>query len=991
MNRRHFVASLGMSAALSALSQARGVTRQDGGGTQVDKVLARNPVWPRAMIVPVPYTTVGVAKPVISLNGPWKFSLRPPARFWSNEVNPSGWDDIAVPGECTMQGFAIARDTEYPFKRAVPIPADFRARRIFLRFDGLYSYGRVWVNGHYVRDHRGGFTSWDCDITPYVTPGEEAWITVGVTDESDNISWQSNYAKHYIGGILREIRLCAVPTDYVTRFHMETDLDSSFADAVLHVTVAMTLDRARHARVELSLKDPDGKEVFIRPASVHLSPGTPEAMVSIPVGRPEKWDSEHPRLYMLEAAVKVNGSKTQTLIKRCGFRKVEVRANQVYVNGNPVKLHGGCRHDVYPTRGRSSTPALDEQDALLLKNANFNFVRTSHYPPTESFLDFCDHHGLYIEEESAVCFVHEPYGSHVAAQDEPRYTAQFMNQFAEMIERDRDHPCVVTWSLGNESQWGANFAIEYSYMKIEDPTRPIIFSYPDTVPKGVKAYDIYSKHYPKFNSDFSSASVPRLNDEFGHVSCYNQETLRRDPGVRNYWGRSIKEFWEGMVAANGCLGGSIWASIDEVFMLPSSCVGYGEWGIIDGWRREKPEYWLAKKAYSPTKLPDRYVENPGPGNQVKIPITNEFNHTNLDEIRIEWSVGSDHGEIRNLNVAPHATGWLALPGRAWQNGEAAHIKFIDNENRLLDEYKIPIGRPVWSFPPVQGPVPRMVEDSQTIRVTGKHFEVVFSKASGLIRNATYKGQTVLEGGPVLNLSPATVRNWWLTNLKTETTCDEAVIEISGNYQRKGNFSGQVLVYVEYQVRIDGVGLITTNFKVHGIPPAINEIGVAYVLPLETDQLSWSRKSLWSVYPPDHIGRSMGIANKMRPTGTEEYRAAPSWPWSQDTKDFFLFGKDDARGRGTNDFRSQKQNIWYASGIVSRTGARVRAESDASHSVRTEIERDGRVRLNVNSAWAYPDLDWGNECPALPVSSAYEGSVRLRLTDNDSIDLNFKDH
>jgi hypothetical protein len=486
-----------------------------------------------------------------------------------------------------------------------------------------------------------------------------------------------------------------------------------------------------------------------------------------------------------------------------------------------------------------------------------------------SFLDCCDRYGLYVEEESAVCFVDQAFGSRIAAQDDPRYTAQFMNQFAEMIERDRDHPSVIIWSLGNESQWGVNFAKEYSYVKLEDTTRPVIFSFPDSVPNGVKAYDIFSKHYPKFDSDFSSVSLPRLNDEFGHIPCYNQETQRRDPGVRNYWGKSIKEFWQRMSVASGCLGGSIWASIDEVFMLPGSCVGYGEWGIIDGWRREKPEHWLTKKAYSPTQVPDSYVENPGSGSPLRIPIKNQFNHTNPNEIRIEWSVGSDHGEIRNLNVAPRATGWLVFPTRAWSNGETVHIRFISKESR-------------------------------------------------------------------------------------------------------------------YQVRIDGAGLITTNFKVQEVPPAMNEIGVAYVLPVETDQLSWSRKSLWSVYPPDHIGRSAGIANKMRRTDTEEYRAMPSWPWSQDMKDFFLFGKDDAGGRGTNDFRSQKQNIWYASGIVSRTGVQARVESEASHSVRAEIQRNGHVRLNVNSAWAYPNLDWGNECATLPAGSDYDGSIRLRLTDADPI-------
>lgn len=990
LNRRRFVASFGISAALGALSQSSGAVFSKAGQAEDGNALSTNPVWPRPTIVPIPKAVAGIAKHAISLNGTWKFTLRLPVRFWSNDADPSGWDDIQVPGECTMQGFQIARDTEYPFKRAVEIPADFKGSKIFLRFDGVYSRARVWVNGRHVRDHRGGFTSWDCDITPLVTPGQRAWITVGVTDEWDSVSWQSNYAKHYIGGILRDVTLFAAPADHVTRFHAETEFDRTFTDATLKVTLAAAFGRARHARVELRLKDPSGKDVPIRNASLRLSREKPEAVAAIAVSRPQKWDCEHPRLYTLEAVFKAAGGETETLAKRVGFRQVEVRGNQLYVNGDPVKLRGGCRHDVYPTRGRCTTPALDEQDVQLLKNANYNFVRTSHYPPTQAFLDACDRHGLYIEEESAVCFVNQSWGSQIPAESDPHYTAQFMNQFAEMIERDRDHSCVIIWSLGNESKWGENFAKEHAYVKAEDPTRPVIFSFPASVPTGVNAYDIFSEHYPKFDSDFSSATLPRLNDEFGHVPCYNQGTQRRDPGVRNYWGRSIKKFWEGMLGASGCLGGSIWASIDEVFMLPDSCVGYGEWGIIDGWRREKPEHWLAKKAYSPTRLPDTGLQNPGPGNPLRIPIQNGFNHTNLNEVAIKWSVGSESGEIRSLNVAPGRQGMLVVPERSWRNGEILKIEFSGRDGRLLDRYELPVGRPVWSFPAAQGPAPQIHEDSQNIRVQGRDFEVAFSKASGLVESAAYKGHRILEGGPILNLAPYTLRNWWLTSLRTSRAQDEVLIDISGNYQRSGSPSEEELVNAQYQVRIDADGLITTNFSLQDVPKGVGEIGVAYILPSETDQLSWRRKGLWSAYPPDHIGRNTGVAGKARASGEERYRSAPAWPWSQDTSDYFLFGKDDAGGRGTNDFRSQKENIWYASGVISRTGICARAESNATHAVRAEIESDGRVRFNINSAWAYPDLAWGNECPPLPVSGTYEGTVRLRLTDNDSASVNFKD-
>ena len=307
----------------------------------------------------------------------------------------------------------------------------------------------------------------------------------------------------------------------------------------------------------------------------------------------------------------VRGATMERLEKRIGFRKVERRKNRLCVNGDAVKLRGVCRHDTNPLLGRVTTPEQDEKDAILLRDANVNFVRTSHYPPTETFLEACDHHGIYVEEESAVCFVHQEWSvTGGGSESAPEFTSRYMNQFAEMIERDRSHPAVILWSLGNESAWGSNFQKEHDYAKEEDPSRPIIFSYPQSVPKGEDCYDVFSEHYPNFDADLSSKDVPKLNDEYAHISCYNTDTLKRDPGVRDFYGLSLKRFWENCYTADGCLGGAIWAGFDEVFMLPGSPVGYGEWGIVDGWRRPKPEYWLAQKAYSPVRVPEGEIPNP---------------------------------------------------------------------------------------------------------------------------------------------------------------------------------------------------------------------------------------------------------------------------------------------------------------------------------------------------------------------------------------------
>ena len=943
--------------------------------------------WPRPQLVPLPAQVQGVSQAVLSLNGTWKFALSPPTEFWLNSSDPAAWPDTSVPGELVMQGFRISRDVEYPYKRSVLIPSDFKGKRVILRFDGVYSYARVWVNGAMVREHHGGFTSWECDITNEVTPGEAAWITVGVTDRSDEISYGSNYAKHYMGGILRDVKLIALPWNHATRLQLVPDLDSAYVEATLEVNAAVFFEGARMAAFNLRLNDPDGHLVSLRPDSMIFTPVKTEAWLDIPVPAPRKWDAEHPNLYTLEATLVVDGAAVETLERKIGFRKIEIRGNKLEVNGREVKLRGACRHDIHPLRGRSTTAVLDEQDALLFRDANLNFVRTSHYPPSESFLEACDRYGIYVEEETAVCFVNTEWNvSRRESQSDPEFLSRYMTQFSEMIERDRNHASVLMWSLGNESQWGTNIAAEYAYAKREDPSRPVIFSYPGTVPAGTAGYDVWSEHYPKVDGDLKSPSVPKLNDEYGHVACYNTGTLERDPGVRDFWGASIRRFWDNCFDSEGCLGGAIWGAIDEVFMLPDSPVGYGEWGLVDGWRRPKPEYWLTKKAYSPIHLSDGPVANPGSGKPLAVPIQNRFDHTDLNELTIQWSAGEDSGTVAPFSLPPHKAGTLMIPAREWRDGDVLDLKFYRLGGALMDEFYLTLGKPAPVFPKVRGPAPAVIADSSTLRVVGPDFALTFSRQTGLISEGVFRGHRLLEGGPYLDLGAASLPTWWLTKLTYSTTPEEAIVNIAGRYMalRGGEERGNA----EFQIRIDGSGLITTNYTASDLPENASSVGVSYELSSDVDRLTWLRNSPWAVYPADHIGRPRGVAMKVDGP-TERYGSPPAHPWAEDVRDFFLFGSEDAGERGSNDFRSLKANVYYASCVLWGTDLRLRAESEGTVAVRAEVGAGGKVALIVDNLWGYPDLGWGNLALPLGPLKSYTNSVRLRLADNDDVPMKFE--
>lgn len=910
--------------------------------------------WPTPTVISLPASVEGVNHPAISLNGMWKFTLTPPAQFWTNAVDPDSWLDLKVPAEPWMHGYEISSDTEYPYKKQIDVPAEFAGHKVFLRFDGVYSIGRVWVNGNYAGEHYGGFTSWQLDISQWVTPGAAAWITVGITDKSDDPSFASGYAARYlgvsslinrnhrIGGILRGVTLFALPTTHLTRLHAETDFDESYLDAILKVDLRAAIpDSGTAAVVVLKLIDPNATEVPLTPSSTTLNQASPETIISIPVSQPEKWDSEHPLLYTLEASISVDDQLLHTVTKKIGFREIEMSGNRMLVNGQEVKLRGGNRHNVHPLAGRADVPELDERDIILYKEANINYIRTSHYPTTERFLDLCDQYGIYVEEEMAICWIdhHAAEGALNGLASSSSARPYFMTAISDTLERDRSHPSIIMWSIGNENiTWGSNFEEERDYAHQHDPTRPLKTGHNHYSPGwNTDAYlDIDSFHYPDWNSNFDKQGKPYLFDEYCHVMTYYDpgSIAEMDPNIRNFWGESLKLFWDGIFPSSGSLGGAIWGTVDEVFLTPNGAVGYGRWGIFDGWRRLKPEYWLTKKGYSPIRIDNTPLGNPGLGNPLSIPVKNWFDHTDFNELTIEWFVGSETGII-NVDLVPHSNGAITLPSRNWDDDDVVELRFTAHQanfSYLVDEYALRIEAPTVQPIVFQGATPTLTETTEEITVTGADFEIIFDKASGSIRSGIYQEELLLTGGPFLNLAPYSVGQMTLGSISARVSNPLVIINITGSHGSIG---------VSYQISIDGSGLLSTQYTITTPPSdssSYSEVGIAYSLANTVDGLEWNRKGLYSVYPADHIGRNTGQAVKLRPGPSLNYRDQPTWSWSLDMKEFHQYGADHSGYGMTNDFRSSKEYIYQASAINSTSGHQVQVLSDgASHAVRMELD------------------------------------------------------
>ena len=528
-------------------------------------------------------SVAGEKRSQISLNGEWRFKFAPDAR----------WSSIQVPGEAAMQGYAIEHDKPVTYRRSFALPADFKGKRVILRFDGVYSYARLWVNGSYVREHFGGFSRWETDITGLAKPGKTNEIRLEVIDRIDDMSYASGYAHHPIGGILRDVTVYALPQACLTDLAVETDFDEAYQDA----TLRLSFDLAEDADIHYTLRDPEGREVSLPETRYAAKAG--RVTHALAVRSPKKWDAEHPRLYTLEIRVGQDGKEQALFTRKVGFREIKIEGTRMLVNGSPVKLRGACRHDMHPTLGRTVTAELDSLDALLFKRANMNFVRTSHYPPSERFLDFCDRVGLYVECETAVCFVDTHRQKNYApgaSQADTAFTGRYLSQLKEMVNSLRTHASVLFWSIGNESRYGVNFQRSFDWVKQNDTTRPAVFSYPGFVPKDAYCYDIVSMHYPGvdgtmeqwdiYTTGFQTSGKPALFDEWAHVPCYTYTTLQDDPNIREFWGISLDKMWSNLFDAPGGLGGAIWGYVDEIFMLPDPKAGSAYW--IEFARTAKP-------------------------------------------------------------------------------------------------------------------------------------------------------------------------------------------------------------------------------------------------------------------------------------------------------------------------------------------------------------------------------------------------------------------
>ncbi len=862
---------------------------------------------------PKPFKVEGVEQCYISLDGKWNFH--------TESIKNS---EIEVPGEWTMQGFDVPEGETAVYSRTFILPDGWPGKRIKIRFDAVSSNAVVKINGKKVGEHEGGMVPFEFDITDAAVNREnKIEVYVKALTVSDRMGCISQYAVHIVGGLIRKVQLFVLPATNIESIDAVTSLDKSHKKATLNIATKVAHEGSSAnltAEVEYILTDASGKQVAI--AKKEVAPNH-HADASLSVGNADLWNPEEPYLYTLTVKLYIDGKLVQTHVRRTGLRQIEIEGNLLLVNGQKIKLHGVNRHETHPLRGRSLTPELCRMDAELFRAANCNYIRTSHYPPSEEFLDACDELGLFVECEAALTWIQHhasPIWKKWNYKDE-QFLPYMIRANVENILANRHHPSIIIWSMANESRWSPLWEKVQEAVKKLDRSRPTSFHdqcWGTFNNAGSKA-DIANYHYPGLNGPMACDTMkrPTLFGEYAHLSCYNREELVTDPGVRAAFGKALQQMYDSMYYHSACLGGAIWSGIDDHFHLADGRIlGYGPWGPIDGWRRPKPEYTGIKKAYAPVRI--LKFEYSKKERAIVAEVENRYDFINLSKTSIIFDDGKTVKKIK-ANIAPGTKGKIILPDRT------GILRITDPRGFICIEEKQ--GDPVPETAGEKQEYTCKVEETSNalqiryIKNEKTHSTYVISKETGIMTHAVASDNVILTQGPVFCVVDMNNNNGGKPNVAGETYQNNiypiknytlyTLFAKNVNYREE---DGTIIIKTEVLYREGTTGIISYKFSKSG---KINmdyiitlaeersprQYGMLFQLPKNMEILKWKRNGEFSIYPENDIARTEGMAmlNAKPLYEVEEWQVKPEGNW-----------KDDANILGSVDFRSTKTQIQQAS-------------------------------------------------------------------------------
>jgi beta-galactosidase len=867
-----------------------------------------------------------------SLNGRWKFHWvrKPadrPAEFYLDGYDDRGWPEIPVPGSWEVNGFGIPiyLNQPYPFEANPPfirhednpvgsyrthftVPDHWQGRRVYLHFGAVESAMYVWVNGRQVGYSEDSRLPAEFDVTEYVRPGDNL-LAVEVYRWSDG-SYLEDQDFWRLSGIERDVYLVAAPEVHVRDFEIVAALDSAFVDGVLDVRLEVEnrgTGRAEQWGLLVDLVDGTGASVLPRGAiGRDLSvTGGGRANVGFreTVPAPRHWTAETPNLYtVLITLTDASGETVEVLGSRVGFRNVEIRGGQLLVNGVAVLLKGTNRHEHDPVTGHVLSEETMRRDVELMKQFNLNAVRTSHYPNDPRWYDLADEYGLYIVDEANIESHGMGYGLATTLGNAPAWKAAHLDRTIRMVERDKNHPSVIIWSLGNEAGNGANFYATYQWIKTRDPTRPVQYER-----AGLEwNTDIYVPMYPGIDYIIRYAEQqparPLIMCEYAHA-------------MGNSVG-NLTDYWDAIKRYPALQGGFIWDWVDQGLLTRNAqgkeIFGYGGDfgprgtssdgnflinGLVSPDRKPHPSLWEVKKVYQSIDV------EPVALGRGAVAVTNAYQFRDLANVRLVWSrladgVPIDSGVVETLDLraGERKEITLPLPGTAPIRDAEYHLTV--SFRLKTAEGLVPAGHEIaWEqFPlpvavqlPITEPVahaPLTVEERDSVVVvSGDRFGVTFDVRNGELLSYRYKGRELIReplrpnfwrapndndfGGDwqhKLGMWKSAGDRWEFRYVQVERpTPDEVRVTVSGLVRPVSATYTSV-----YTVRASGEVAVENHF----VPgredlPRMPRFGMRMTMPAGFDRIVWfgrgPHESYWDRQAGARVGRYEGtVAEQFHP-------------------------------------------------------------------------------------------------------------------------------
>lgn len=893
---------------------------------------------------------------VISLDGKWRFKLeqkstgtkeqlrthaaRPiitpahPEPFQTLDYREdNSWHDINVPGNWEMEGYSPATydqpDNAIGLYRLVfEVPADWKGRIVKINFDGVQNGAEVFLNGQPVNVeepswnrsnyHEAGFDPFQADLTPAVRFGQKNLLAIRVTKNTKSADLDSG-DYFLLGGVYRPVTLFSVPTTHIQDFAVRTKLlPAGKAELSVLVDVAAP-EQGEKVRMQLEGSDP-----------MELAPDAHGHVELIrEISNPKLWSAEHPNLYQLSLDLRdAQGRGTEHIAKRIGLREVSIKDGMLLVNGTRVKLTGICRHDLDAKLGSALNEKAWRKDLALMKAANVNAIRTSHYPYGSGFYDLCDEMGFYVADEIAACW---------CPTDTDELTSAFKQRARETVMRDRNHPSVIIWAVGNENKKGKNNRLAADEIRKLDPTLPRLVSWHDVEESGGELDDAHytdPKDIGRANAEPRRKQTPKI-----YLENPNNWELRNgaDYGCADRWAAVLDRTWNEVWKDDHIPGSFLWEWKDRAVadkcpeklwdFTPSTGINLVKVkGICDGFSNPRAWYYHVKMVYAPIKvdLQPRVADG-----EVTIQAENHYSFTDLSQIKTTWHLRKDGRDLQSastrLALAPLTSGSLRLelPKSALAKADSLRVDFDQPDGTNVVTYDLRLrperdSKPNLASPQTAGlAFPHLNLKSVDFGKNASGWRSAYRHPGHLVSIAVQRASEPATTSVVLN--EAALYSMPLADVKTM----EADIVLGDDLTTKP--SGHVRT-----IFTDGRFSYQVNWMRNKTD--IQELGWAFEMPKSCDRFSWHRQAYWSYYPQSHVGRPEGTATPDSAVG-----------------DVTKITRPDAF-----DFNSTKYDCdWATLTGTDGSGVGVTFAPDARHHCRADSTADGKRILIVNKQCSPP--------------------------------------